>query len=575
MDIDRLHRELARAILDADEAATRDTAAFVRAFVAKLDVKYKITAAQSNELETWMDRGIDSLRAGIGQAVAIGGKAGAMSSEMAAQLAEEAYTRTWADGKRLSKRLWDWRKDTKAGVADALAKGIRQMQDVSGTLYDVQRAIEKETGTRFEIISSNQKSWVAELEKSARALIHDPDAKGQWNATVNKLERHINTLRVTGTKRAAERVLDQMKRAVAKGNEKLVGKAVEWWIYDKQLYCLKRIIRTEMATAQHLAIIASTEDSEDVVGYQWRLSASHPDPDICDVYAAHEEGLGPGVYSKATVPRQKAHPHCMCLLVPRTGRPKPDYSPIPTTPGLYEANAREEFNRRLGKWADYLHEEPDAMRVKMRQNAQGVADRSDVYMRVNRDSLDKMLKSGQADLHTGEIATKEWAGWASTYREKFVDYALGAKDNPPVLGYLSESDDLALGNFSLDKSGEIAVRLKPSVKQRSSAMYSSVTSVISDSKPAVIAKPMTAMDEETIHLHAYAKSQRPDTINDTASPIEYWQAHVFEGVNLGDVEYIVFPKDPPQVLQKQLKKLGLTWRTAQRQEAELNDILEF
>ena len=349
MDIDRLHRELARAILDADEAATRDTAAFVRAFAAKLDVKSKLTDDQTKELEAWMERGMAGVRAGIGLAVAIGGRAGTMTDELAAALAEEAYTRTWADGKRLSKRLWDWRKDTKAGVADALAKGIRQMQDVSKTLYDLQRAIEKETGTRFEIVSRNQISWVAELEKSARALIHDPEAKGQWNATVADLEKHIDKLRVTGTKRAAERVLDQMKRAVKKGNEKLVGKAVEWWIYDKQLYCLTRIVRTEMADAGHRAIIESTQDSEDVIGYQWRLSASHPVFDICDFYADIEMGLGKGVWKKGSEPKHKAHPFCLCLIVPRVSKVKEsgsaDYAEfVKNAPEGQQANL-------LPKWA--------------------------------------------------------------------------------------------------------------------------------------------------------------------------------------------------------------------------------
>jgi len=33
-------------------------------------------------------------------------------------------------------------------------------------------------------------------------------------------------------------------------------------------------------------------------------------------------GLGRGVWTKDSVPRHKAHPHCMCLLIPRVTRIK-------------------------------------------------------------------------------------------------------------------------------------------------------------------------------------------------------------------------------------------------------------
>jgi hypothetical protein len=120
-----------------------------------------------------------------------------------------------------------------------------------------------------------------------------------------------------GSRSAAERVLSQLQEAVLKGSEELADSAAKWWLYDKQLYHLKRIARTERSTALHRAVIAGSEDDETIIGYQWRLSGSHPAADICDYYANIEMGLGKGVWSKDTVPRHKAHPHCMCLLIPR------------------------------------------------------------------------------------------------------------------------------------------------------------------------------------------------------------------------------------------------------------------
>ena len=251
---------------------------------------------------------------------------------------------------------------------------------------------------------------------------------------------------------------------------------------------------------------------------------------------------------------------------------------VPRTPETrvdYDALAKKEFNRRLARWAKFLNSDESAMRETMRANAQGVADRSEVYLRANRESLGRMLKSGAADSHTGEIATKEWQGWADLYQEKFVDYALNAKSNPPIIGYLSESDDLAMGNYSLDKSGDIAIKLKSSVKVRTTAMYSDTTAVISDSSPVVIPRPLDDMDEGTIHLYAYGKSQRPDSIADTANQVNFWQAHVFDGVRTSDIDTILFSVEPPKVLQNQLKKAGIDWRIGSRIETELDDIIEF
>lgn len=318
MRIDEIHRQLAAAILAADQAEAEDTARFIQAFVAALPAgAAALSPTLAAELEDWMKRGLERVREGIAQAVKIGGQAGAMTDALAAQLAEEAYQQTWPDGLNLSSRLWKWRADTRQGVSNVLGQGIRQMQGVSKTVYDMQRAIEATTGNRFEIVNIHQKDWVDELGRSALELIHDPKARQQWLKTVAEIRAHINGLAETGTRAAAERAFAQITKAASAGNADLVANAMHWWVYDRQLYNLKRVVRTEMATAGHNAIIDSTIHDSSIIGYQWRLSASHPEPDICDYYANIDMGLGRGVWTPEAVPRQKAHPHCMCLIVPR------------------------------------------------------------------------------------------------------------------------------------------------------------------------------------------------------------------------------------------------------------------
>jgi hypothetical protein len=199
-----------------------------------------------------------------------------------------------------------------------LQQGIRAGRAVDSIALDMQKAIETAAGgQRFKIVSEHIDDWVTELHESALTLIHDPAARRQWNDAIEQAQEIIDGLKTTGSRTAAEQVLKEMKRAVEKGKEELLDKAVKWWTYDKQLYNLKRISRTEMGQAMHSGVINGTLHDETIIGYQWRLSASHPITDICDYYANVEMGLGRGVFTKDAVPRHKAHPHCMCLIIPR------------------------------------------------------------------------------------------------------------------------------------------------------------------------------------------------------------------------------------------------------------------
>lgn len=73
-----------------------------------------------------------------------------------------------------------------------------------------------------------------------------------------------------------------------------------------------RLGRTELNNAFHQRQIAQAQRSW-VTGVQWNLSKSHPRPDLCDEYAAHDEGLGSGVWDKSSVP-SKPHPQCLCYM---------------------------------------------------------------------------------------------------------------------------------------------------------------------------------------------------------------------------------------------------------------------
>jgi hypothetical protein len=81
-------------------------------------------------------------------------------------------------------------------------------------------------------------------------------------------------------------------------------------------YAARRLARTEINAAYHAVTIVHAEDKPWVYGMHWRLSGSHPTPDICDAYARNDHSnLGKGVFPQGEVP-PKPHPQCLCTVYP-------------------------------------------------------------------------------------------------------------------------------------------------------------------------------------------------------------------------------------------------------------------
>jgi hypothetical protein len=100
-----------------------------------------------------------------------------------------------------------------------------------------------------------------------------------------------------------------------------------------------RLVRTETTAAFGEGTILAARATPSYIGMRWVLSASHPKEDVCDGIAAHDEGLGKGVYSPGNEPKFPAHPNCLCILVPVHESP-------------------EKFVERLKRWNNNHSSEP-------------------------------------------------------------------------------------------------------------------------------------------------------------------------------------------------------------------------
>lgn len=317
-----LQRALWRAVRDHEARLDETSAQYRDAIVEAIrEAEYNLGADAEQLVTDYLDAISEMIREGIAAAVVPITEAlrpTASRSTFIAGRVADAYARRWPDGLMLSERVWRWQEATRRGVSEMLARGIAAERSGNVLVYDLQRAIEGARGERFAIEIAQVDDWARDLARTGRNLLRKRADINQWLATVEATRRHLGKLAEGGTLRQAKAVFREIREAVSAGSEEAIEKALGWWVYDRQLYTLRRVVRTEMATAYHRAEIAATYADADIIGYRWRLSASHPMRDICDLYASIELGHGMGVFPKDRLPAGKAHPHCMCSLTPVT-----------------------------------------------------------------------------------------------------------------------------------------------------------------------------------------------------------------------------------------------------------------
>lgn len=210
----------------------------------------------------------------------------------AAQLSE-----IMRDIRRIQHDLWV------TGVGEAIGDRLREAEkaaDVSARALD--EFLERHVGERRAAIL--RESFSRQIERGLRIdqtrVPQELSLRVYRNADIasGRIERVIRAAIIRG----------QSARELAEQVRGMINPNVRGGVS----YAAMRLGRTELNNAFHQRQIEQAQ-REWVTGVKWNLSNSHPKPDACDLYAAHDEGLGRGVWDKNSVP-PKPHPHCMCYM---------------------------------------------------------------------------------------------------------------------------------------------------------------------------------------------------------------------------------------------------------------------
>lgn len=190
---------------------------------------------------------------------------------------------------------------------DAIEIGKARAIDVAGkTAAQQLHSYMKETGRgRFMTLRQWEQSLAAQAERGIEALI----AQGANDIPLAKSVYHNRKL-------ADDSVRDIVRTRLATGTSaRDIARAVRSTIRPDVpggvSYAAMRLGRTEINNAFHTATIGHWSTNPFVNQMVWRISGSHPRPDICNELESNSP------YDSREVP-SKPHPQCFCVVIPST-----------------------------------------------------------------------------------------------------------------------------------------------------------------------------------------------------------------------------------------------------------------
>ncbi len=311
MDYERLRKLFIEFLKERINTLEDTTRSFTKEFLERLKAQgYELTPELEKSLEEFAKVQSEFIKELVQTSVAMVGRSHNLRDEQIAKIAQEAFEKRWEDGKNLPQRLRSWSGELVQRTKTLLSQGIYRGRSVSEVAYEIEQVV-KNTPHELE---ERLPKWLSRIEDTLRPLLTDTEGRRLLKGMLSEIEKEIRShSRRTPSRLRNEELIRKIRQAIEQGSEEILDRALEQWLRDKQQFRLRMIAQSESAYAYGRATIEANPEAK---AFRWKLSSSHPEPDICDVYATMDYGLGKGVHPREKLPRFPAHPLCLCYLRP-------------------------------------------------------------------------------------------------------------------------------------------------------------------------------------------------------------------------------------------------------------------
>jgi len=236
----------------------------------------------------------------------------------------------------LSTRLHTHARVTQAGVTELIREHVRGLQSA--------RALALRLYDGYIPPGGDGPMLAVEARRALPKWIRqDPQTLSGLESAIRRGQ--AQQLRTPSLRAAYEQLLDAVDEGAG---QRRLQRALDVAFREKNRFFANRIAQTELHRAQAGREEAKWMADPEVEYVQIELSVSHPQPDICDLFAKVDRfGLGPGVYPKEQAPKRPFHPFCRCVARPRWGLSGEKARPVNDAERSYLRGLSPEEARRV------------------------------------------------------------------------------------------------------------------------------------------------------------------------------------------------------------------------------------
>ncbi|HHT15744.1 MAG TPA: hypothetical protein GXZ86_07690 [Clostridiales bacterium] len=159
------------------------------------------------------------------------------------------------------------------------------------------------------------------------------------------------------------------------------------------------------------ATLMAARDNPFVDFLHWELTPAHVIYDVCDGYATHDEGMGPGNYSLDNAPLP--HPWCTCLWYPDTHKTLDDIGR--ELKGWLNGESNPRLDAAFGEWDRELEGEGNSARLVTPKTVAalggpGSEDVSEEYRLSAKPGVGEIIfqEGYDKEMHQREIKIAKW-----------------------------------------------------------------------------------------------------------------------------------------------------------------------